>query len=78
MGVTYNGFREGESRVHKMRPRKADGGHSLINVVTTRPGWSFTFHYRLTCQCGRQFGSKRTMESAWYRFNAHREAEQSK
>jgi hypothetical protein len=67
----YNGYAPGESRTVKMRPRKADKGHSPVASTLTRRGDAFAFNYRLTCQCGKTFTSQRTADRNWQAHRAH-------
>lgn len=69
---TFNGFKPGESRETKLRNRKADGGHSLVKIRTTRQGSSWTFRYTHWCECGKRFSSERSPASLIYRHDAHR------
>lgn len=69
--IIYNGYEPGESRTHTMRPKKRDKGHSVVASTMTRKGHDFAFSYRLTCQCGKTFGSQRTGERCWQAHSAH-------
>lgn len=76
--IIYNGYRDGESRTHRMPARKADKGHALVAMTTTRRGSAFAFHYKGECECGKTFGSKGSRDSIFYRHDAHLRAETSK
>lgn len=67
----FNGYAPGESRTVTMRPRKGDHGHSPVASTMTRQGHAFAFNYRLTCQCGKSFGSRRTATRCWQAYDAH-------
>jgi hypothetical protein len=55
---TYNGFEPDEVRVRKVRPHKADNGHSLVEFTKERVGAQFKFHYAVKCECGKRFSGK--------------------
>lgn len=67
---TYNGFEPGESRTVKVKPISKHG-HDIATSTTTRRGSAFAFTYRLTCQCGKSFGSRQSKDRTWYAYNAH-------
>jgi hypothetical protein len=67
---TFNGYAPGESRTQKSRPEARDGGHSIVERTTTRQGHSFSFVYRVTCECGKTF-SGRTYSTPFYTHIRH-------
>jgi hypothetical protein len=54
--------------------RKADKGHSLVRSETWTDSRGWPVRYRMTCQCGQQFGSKRTKDRCFYAHSAHLKA----
>lgn len=76
--VVYDGFRPGETRTQKMRARKIDGGHSVVELRQRRAGHDFRFHYRIRCECGKLFKSTQTVERAIRSHTAHMSRELSR
>jgi len=69
--IIYNGFKPGETRETKLRVKKADGGHSVVRIVTHRQGTAFSFRYTHHCQCGKRFSTERGPGRLYYRWTAH-------
>lgn len=70
--ITYNGFKPGESKTAEFKSKPKDAGHTMVVIKTTWTGGAFRFHYRITCECGRQFNTTSgNLGRALTRYNAH-------
>lgn len=76
--ITYNGYKPGETYTKRMRARKADKGHSIVAMTTTRRGHDFSFKVTAECECGKKFSTTRDRTSLLYRHEAHQRTEASK
>lgn len=73
--IIYNGFKPGERRSTVLRPRKKDGGHSIVKTTTVRLGSRFQFKWSQTCECGKTYSSERSPARVWQSMEAHRKKE---
>lgn len=72
MTDTYNGLGPGEERTVKVKPRKDDNGHSIIEMTTARQGYEFRMRYRALCECGQRFSSRISPVEISYTHRRHK------
>lgn len=70
--IIYNGYRPGETREWTAKPRKSDFGHSVVKWSVTRRGHDFSFRYAVTCECGKRYTSRTSMNRATDSLMVHR------
>jgi len=67
--ITYNGFKPGEARSQKHRPKKADNGHSVVRTTVYLKRSGLRFGYIVQCECGKVYTGKvqQTAIQTWTR-----------
>lgn len=72
MTDTYNGYAPSERRTTKLRRRKADNGHSIVEAETFRIGHSWRICTTHRCECGQKFSTSGPVSRLVYRWEAHK------
>lgn len=67
----YNGFKPGERRTTKRRPRKIDQGHSVVESSTQRVRDTFRLSYSVKCECGKVYTSSIGSDRAYRSYENH-------